>query len=255
MIGEYHEKKLVEYLEPGQRVLIRFGHGWGDTLMFMPIFRRLQDLYAEVNFDLYLEAGQEEIFKTFPDKEGPDHDHVFHLDFPMAEGSGLTKAQKCCIDELGIDPLSEVEKLAKVASPIVAVHFQGTALPNSVNCPEEVARKIWQETLDAGKIPIEAHFRHLFHNPVNTRYGFVDRHVRYCNANLSNLIGLIQTSFAFIGVASGPFVTALSIMPTRTLYLERNHAVTDYVKHLDIRSVHVDHYEEGMVSEWLTSLS
>ncbi len=254
MIGEYHEKKLVEYLEPGQRVLIRFGHGWGDTLMFMPIFWRLQDLYPQTNFDLYLECGQECIFEAFPDKEGPDHDYVFHLDFPMAEGSGLTKAQKCCIDELGIEPFSEIAPLPKVDSPIVSLHFQGTALPNSVNCPEEVARQIWQECLDAGKIPIEAHFRHLFHNPINTRYGFIDRHVRYCNANLNNLIGLIQNSFAFVGIASGPFVTALSIMPTRTFYLERNHAVTDYVKHLDIAAAHVDHYENGTVKEWLDTL-
>ena len=255
MITEYHEKKLVEYLEPGLSVLIRFGHGWGDTLMFMPIFWRLQDLYAEVKFDLYLECGQECVFDSFPDKEGPDHDYVFHLDFPMSEGSGLTKAQKCCIDELGIEPLSEIAPLPKVESPIVSVHFQGTALPNSVNCPEETARQIWQEILDAGKIPIEAHFRHTFHNPVNTRYGFVDRHVRYCHANLDNLIGLIQSSFAFVGIASGPFVTALSIMPGRTFYLERNHAATDYVKHLDIRSAHVDSYEDGTVKEWLTSLS
>jgi len=223
--------------------------------MFMPIFWRLQDLYAEVKFDLYLECGQECVFDSFPDKEGPDHDYVFHLDFPMSEGSGLTKAQKCCIDELGIEPLSEIAPLPKVESPIVSVHFQGTALPNSVNCPEETARQIWQEILDAGKIPIEAHFRHTFHNPVNTRYGFVDRHVRYCHANLDNLIGLIQSSFAFVGIASGPFVTALSIMPGRTFYLERNHAATDYVKHLDIRSAHVDSYEDGTVKEWLTSLS
>lgn len=254
MITEYHEKKLVEYLEPGLSVLIRFGHGWGDTLMFMPIFWRLQDLYAEVKFDLYLECGQECVFESFPDKEGPDHDLVFHLDFPMSEGSGLTKAQKCCIDELGIEPLSEIAPLPKVESPIVAVHFQGTALPNSVNCPEETARQIWQEVLDFGKIPIEAHFRHLFHNPVNTRYGFVDRHVRYCDANLSNLIGLIQSSFAFVGIASGPFVTALSIMPGRTFYLERNHKVTDYVKHFDIHSAHVDSYENGKVKEWLGTL-
>jgi len=222
--------------------------------MFMPIFWRLQDLYAEVKFDLYLECGQECVFDSFPDKEGPDHDFVFHLDFPMSEGSGLTKAQKCCIDELGIEPLSEIAPLPKVESPIVAVHFQGTALPDSVNCPEETARQIWQEILDFGKIPVETHFRHLFHNPVNTRYGFVDRHVRYCDANLNNLIGLIQASFAFVGIASGPFVTALSVMPGRTFYLERNHKITDYVKDLDIHAAHVDQYQDGTVKEWLATL-
>lgn len=254
MIQEYKEKKLVEYLEPGQRVLIRFGHGWGDTLMFMPLFWRLQDLYNEIHFDLYVECGQEEIFKSFPNKDGDGHDFVFHLDFPMSEGSGLTKSQKCCVDELGIEPITEIAKLDKYPSPLVAVHFQGTALPDSVSCPPGIAEKVWNEILEAGKIPIETHYRHLFHNPVNARFPFTSRNVRDCHASLPSLVGLIQSCFAFVGVASGPFVTALSVYPTRTFYLAKNHAVTDYVKHLDIKNVNVNQYQDGMVKEWLTSL-
>ena len=254
MIQEYKEKKLVEYLEDGQKVLIRFGHGWGDTLMFIPLFRRLQDLYPKIHFDLYVECGQEKIFDSFPDKDGDGHDYVFHLDFPMSEGSGLTKAQKCCVDELGIDPVSEIVTLDKYPSPLVGVHFHGTALPDSVSCPQGIAEKVWNEVLESGKIPIEVHYLHCFHNPVNTIYNFCNRHVRDCNANLPSLIGLIQRCFAFIGVASGPFVTALSVMPTRVFYLAKNHAITDYVKHLDIKNVHISEYRDGMVREWLTSL-
>ena len=36
------EKKLVDYLAPGQKVLIRFGHGLGDTLMFIPLLEALK---------------------------------------------------------------------------------------------------------------------------------------------------------------------------------------------------------------------
>ena len=69
MIENFKEKKLVEYLENGQKVLIRFGHGLGDTLMFMPVFNHLKSLYPNIHFDLYVESGQEEIFESIKDKD------------------------------------------------------------------------------------------------------------------------------------------------------------------------------------------
>jgi len=127
-------------------------------------------------------------------------------------------------------------------------------LPSSVNCPEEVARQIWQEVKDFGKIPVECHFEHLFANPNNVKYGFIDVSVRGYRANLNNLIGLIQHSWAFIGIASGPFVTALSVMPERTLYLEKSHPLKTYTKRTDIRKVNVNEYKPGMVTDFLKSL-
>ena len=74
MITDYKDKKLAEYLEPGMKALIRFGHGLGDTIMFMPAFTLLRRLYPETQIDLYVECGQEEIFESVPDKEGKDYD-------------------------------------------------------------------------------------------------------------------------------------------------------------------------------------
>lgn len=253
MITDFSQKKLVEYLEPGGTYLIRFGHGFGDTMFFIPILERVREDYPDCQIDLYVESGQEEIWESVPDKDAPGYDEVFSLDFPMAEGSDLTKPGKCCTDEIGIEPIVNVATLPDKDSPIVSVHFHGTALPGSVGCPEEVAAQIWQEITDFGKIPMECHFEHMFHNPVNTKFGFIDNNVRRYRANLSNLIGLIQRSWAFIGVASGPFVAALSIMPERTLYLEKHHKLECYT-HRTLARANVFNYESGSIARWLDLL-
>jgi hypothetical protein len=251
MITNYKDKKLIEYLKDGQKVLIRFGHGLGDTLLFMPIFSKLQRLYPKIHFDLYVESGQEEIFESIKDKDAQGYDHVFHLDFPMAEGSKLTKPELCCKSEIGIEPITEVATLSSYNSPLIAVHFHGTALPGSVGCTDEIAKQIWTEIKEAGKIPIECHFEHCWHNPVNKRPDFVDCSVRGSQPKLSSLIGLLQHCDAFIGVASGPFVTALSTVTThKILYLEKEHKVETYTK-LPIQKVDIKNYEPGKVKQWI----
>lgn len=253
MITDFREKRLREYLRPGQRVLIRFGHGLGDTIMFMPLLDRLRKMFPETQIDLYVESGQEEIWESVADKDAPGYDYVFSLDFPMAEGGPMTKPGKCCADELGIYPSCELAKLPECDSPLVGVHFQGTALPGSVGCQYAVAEQVWREILAAGKQPIETHFEHQWHNPANERFGFIGCHVRECEAKLRNLFGLLQRCYAFIGVASGPFVAALSIMPERCLYLQNRHAIETYTN-LEVPVADVNDYREGTVLEWLNRL-
>ncbi|MBU0791536.1 MAG: hypothetical protein KKC55_13780 [Gammaproteobacteria bacterium] len=257
---DFKHKKVVDYLKPDGKYLFRFPHGLGDTIMFYPLFRMLQGAYPDCQLDLYVECGQEEIWESIEDKDAPGYDEVFSLHFPMSEGSTLLKQQKCALEEIGFTPdmledVPEVDILPLMPSPLVALHFQGTALPNSVNCPEPVARQIWQEVKDFGKVPIEVHFQHVFHNwNANPKYPWIDISVRNYRATLPNLFGLIQRCWAFIGVASGPFVVALSTMPERLLYLERNHPLSTYTKRQDIPSVDVMNYRTGMVMRWLEQL-
>jgi hypothetical protein len=250
LIKKYEHKKLVEYLSPNMRILLRFGHGLGDTLMFLPLYKRLQDLYPDVHFDLYVESGQEEIWGTCTNKDSPDHDYIFHLDFPMSEGSGYTKAEWCCIRELGIEPPNGIHPIDTYDSPLVAVHFQGTALPGSVNCHPDIARMIWNEIVGMGKVPIEVHYEHLFHNPVNTQYPFITNTLRGCHPSISRLIGVIQRCSHFIGVASGPFVVALATIPDTTLLLEHMHKLTDYVKDKG-KAVSLNMLQSGYISRFI----
>jgi hypothetical protein len=104
-----------------------------------------------------------------------------------------------------------------------------------------------------GKIPFEVHFEHCFHNPVNEKYGFINNTARGTTAKLSNLIGMIQHSFAFIGVASGPWVTAMSVMPLRTMFLKRNHQQNNYLSH-PASQVDINDYREGAIKRWLKTL-
>jgi len=258
-IDNYTDKKLLQYIKPGGRYLLRFGHGLGDTIMFMPLLDRLRATFPDCTFDLYVAWGQEMIWTSVAKLEPPGYDYIFVLHFPMSEGTALLKQHKCAIDELGMLPqqltgIPEVAPLPLKESPLVALHFQGTALPGSVNCPEPIAKQIWQEVKDFGLIPIEVHFRHAFHNAVNVRYPWIDVSVRNYKPTLANLFGLIQHSWAFIGVASGPFVVALSVMPERLMYLERRHPLSTYTKRKDITSVKIEEYQPGQILRWLGNL-
>jgi hypothetical protein len=254
-IENFQDKKVTEYLQDGQKVLFLAHNGLGDTIMWLPSYEKLKKDYPNIDFHLYVESGQEELWGDERNKDSQDYDLVFSLNFPMAEGSDMTKAEKCCNEEMGIElPTQEFAILPNCESPFVAVHLQGTALPGSVNCPEETARQIWQEIKDFGKIPIECHFEHMWHNGSNAKYGFIDVSVRGYQAKISNLIGLIQRSFAVIAVASGPFVVAMATMPERTLYLEKNHPLKTYTKRTDIKKVIINEYKTGMIKEFLDNL-
>ena len=116
MIEEYKNKKLSEYVKPGGRYLIRFGHGLGDTIMFMPAFLKLKTDYPDSTFHIHLECGQE--LEWVSHRDDGYYDEIFHIDFPMSEGSGITKTEKCCQDELGIvPPVGDVGYFRKKQNP------------------------------------------------------------------------------------------------------------------------------------------
>jgi hypothetical protein len=211
-----------------------------------------------VNFNLYVENGQEEIFGKVAWDES-QYDLVFSINYPMSEHTpDWTKTEYCCVQEIGIDPAlieREFAKMPIVNSPIIALHFNSTALPDSVNCPEDNARKLWQQVLSAGFVPIECHYQHVFHNPVNKKYDFVSNTVRGCKASVPSLVGLLQRCRGFIGVASGPLTIALAMYPERTLYLENSHRLSTYTrdKRVGVTSIR-GAYDEDYVARWLESL-
>jgi len=259
IVDQYKDKKLLDYIQPNGRYLLRFGHGAGDSIMFMPLLDWLRSSYPKSIFDLYVECGQEEIWDSVDELEPSGYDIIFIIHFPMSEGTDLLKQHKCGLDEIGIPfecliGIPELVILPQLPSPLVALHFHGTALPNSVNCPEKIAKQVWQEVKDFGLIPIEVHFQHVFHNKANVKFNWIDLSVRNYRATLQNLFGLIQRCHAFIGVASGPLVAAMSIMPERTMYLERSHPLRTYTTDERIQSVDVMDYECGSILKWLEGL-
>jgi hypothetical protein len=261
MITEFENKKVAEYLEelpPGSRVLIRFGHGLGDTIMFYPLMPYLRSSFRQIEIDLYVECGQEKVFRSTVNKDDPNYDYIFCLNFPMSEGTNLMKVEKCCIEELGLKvlPNERFPKFPNYPNPIVALHYQGTALPGSVGCDENTAKLIWDEVIQANKVPLEVHFQHVFHNPVNEKFSFINSTVRGCLPDIQNLIGIIKNSFAFIGVASGPLVVALATIPEKTMYLEKNHPLKTYTRNKSVSKVNIlpGEYIPGTIFEYLKRL-
>ncbi|MHA1329623.1 MAG: hypothetical protein ACTSR2_00965 [Candidatus Hodarchaeales archaeon] len=259
------EKKLKDYLDTGRykRVALFWGHGIGDSLMFQVILDKLREMYPDIEFRMALPKGLDEEV-IYPDavfvnsreeaQNLKDFDLVAQINFPLETDPNLTKSELCCKTEIGIEPVAGHKKLPEFPSPLVAVHFNLTSLPELANPSEEVAKMIWEEIKSRGAIPIETHFEHCFHNPVNKRFEFVNRHVRDCKPRIKSLIGLIQHCQAFIGCVSGNFHVALSTLPPdRICYLEKKIPVKRFT-HLPIKTIKVEEYKDGSVAEWLKSI-
>jgi hypothetical protein len=132
------------------------------------------------------------------------------------------------------------------------VHFQCTSVPGVANIDPKVAEKIWKEIEDAGCQPMESHFCHPFHNPINEKYPFIDNHSRGNTARIRNLTALIGASQAFIGGVSGNFHLALSILgPHRVLFLKNRIPGGCFTK-LKLSEVDTLNYEDGTVERWLS---
>jgi len=257
------EQKLKYHLDTGEykKVAIFWGHGIGDSLMFQVILAKLRELYPSIEFKMAFPKGLDEEI-IYPDaifvnsreeaQKLDDFDLVAQINFPL-EAPSSTKSELSCINEIGIDPISGYEKVPEFPSPLVAVHFCLTSLPELVRPTKEVAEKIWNEIRDAGLIPIECHFHHVFDNPENQKMDFVDCTVRGCQAHLTSLFGLLNVSRFFIGVVSGPFHSAMSILPhDKILYLEKDIPVERFT-HEPIKTINLKDYKDGSIKEWLES--
>ena len=260
-------RKLAQVIKEDtpKRVLLFFWHGLGDLIMFMEPYKTLRARFPEVHFDLGIVKGigQEELvpdaigFTTDADLATLDYDIVAKIHFPMSEGQEIhTKGEFCCVHELGIEPVAgHTIGACQTPNRLVAVHYNITCLPASCNPDEDTARKIWDEILAAGFIPIETHFQHVFHNPVNKKFDFVDCTVRRCTPRASTLAGLLKNCKAFIGVVSGNFHTALSVLPDcNIMLLEKDFTAPMFTK-LPVTRCSIKPYQEGTVQAWLTTLS
>ncbi len=256
----------IQDLRP-REVLLIFWHGVGDLVMFLDPFRALCRQFPFVRFVIGLPKGltHEELLpedvpyhlltgeEVNDTTENLPYDLVAKITFPMSEGQQeFTKGEYCCLHELGIDPICGHAALSPGVNRLVGVHFNITCLPDSCNPDEKTAERIWNDILAAGYIPIETHFQHIFHNPVNGKFDFVDSTVRRCRPRVSSLVGLLRSCGAFVGVVSGNFHTALAVVqPEKVMLLEKDFKREMFTKrniaHCDLRNYN------GEVKTWLES--
>lgn len=265
--AELRDKKLVARLKDyatGSRVLIAFWRGMGDVLMFSPVFEHLRKCCPEYKFTLSVipGIGFTELVPGAIDipKENflDEHDVAFVLDFPMTEGgaSDMTKADYCCEVELGIPVLGGgFPKIASLKNTLVGVHLQGTCLPGSTNPDRDLCKQIWDDILDVGGFPIDLHFQHVFHNPVNEPFEWAELNCRKCVPKVRTLQLLIERCAAFVGVASGPWVFAHSINPKNTIYLQKGHGLSCYLSNTHgVKSVDLNKYDSESFKKTLQKI-
>jgi len=273
-IWEGEKSKLSEHIREikAKRVLLIFWHGLGDLVMFLNPFEALTKQFPDVIFDLAVQKGLgfEDItadlkdtkilfidgsfFKELP----PDYDIIADIDFPMSEGQiELTKGEYCCVHELGIDPVNGHKNLTKGKNRLIGIHFNITCLPDAANPDEETAKMIWDDVLEAGFIPIEMYFTHVFSNPVNKMFPFIDCTVRRVKPQVSTLIGLIQQCAGVICVVSGNLHVSLSVLPdNRIFFLQKHFKLESFTKRTSIARASImpgEYHHE--VSEWLSKIS
>lgn len=228
-------------------VAIVFLHGLGDVLMFSSVWDYMLRSLPGVKFTLFLLSGFEPLIPGSRTWTGDaclsGFDVAYVLEFPMSEGSGELKSEKCARLELGIDGPFDVDSLVLDGRRIVAVHFQATALPGACNAPEPVARRIWEILVEKGMVPIDVHFTHCFHNPVNVLYPWAVTNVRGQPPSVEKLYSLIEAASVVVAVASGPMVMTLAINPGKLIYLENHHKISDYTRK-KVSSVKVDPFSE-----------
>ena len=263
------EVKLFDEIKTSgaKRVLIIFWHGLGDLIMFLNPYACLQELLPEVQFTLAVQKGLsfEDIVPGAKFIDGEDMNHLAEMDydlvvkvhFPMSEGqTEYTKGAWCCKHELGIEPVNGHRLIAGRSSPLIGVHFNITCLPDAANPDEEIAKKIWQEIIDAGFIPIETHFEHAFHNPVNKKFDFVDCSVRKAHATIANLVGLMGCLSGFVGVVSGNFHIALAILPSNRVFFLEKHFSIECFTCLPVARANIKpgEYDPEPLRKWLKTL-
>jgi len=226
--------KLTEVLTPKtERVLIVSWHGMGDLIMTIPLFESLKTQYPTIKFDVGLckGLGQEALIPDAVLLEGNwreectkwPYDVIFCLNFFCEDINNptVTKAELACINELGIAPVSGYPKIK--TKGIVGISLHCTSVGWLANADEETAKKIWQDVIDAGFIPIEMTQRHIFFNPENKLYPFVDKHLREWPANIDTLAAMISKCDRFISAVGGPFHLAMSILgKDKVMLLERD---------------------------------
>ena len=245
---------LKEHTGEQLKVLIVFWHGLGDTLMFLPLYDWIKARYVGHSFDLTVlpGLGQAEFLGNdclqMPEADFlKDHDVAFVMSFPMVEGisQSMTKAEYCCKMEVGVTipdfdfglPLFDPQP-----NKLIGLHLHGTCLPGSTNPDDKVAKMMWDDLKQAGYVPIDLHFLHAFHNPANAEFAWANRNCRDLPPNINTLQMLIERCAVVLAVASGPFVLSMCLSKQKTIYLQKHHSVSCYLKEATVKVIDLNKY-------------
>jgi hypothetical protein len=226
--------------------------------------KALREMFPNIQIDVAICRGLDqkaiipeaiEVDGNWRDTLPLQYDLVVQINMPLEKIGDLsvTKAEVCCDEELGIP--RTCGHLSIKRKKLVGVHFHNTSVSWLTNPDEATAKKIWQEIIDAGCVPIETLFQHAFYNDTSKKFDFTDNHVRGWPARLDTLISLLGACDCFIGIVSGNFHLALSLLShEKVLLLEKDLSAPMFTK-LPVGRCSIKPYQEGSISQWLKALT
>lgn len=262
IINNFAERKIVDYLKTGQykKVLIRFHHGLGDTVLFYASggIDKLREMFPDIEIAFHTALGQEEIFGSV-DNDVTHYDIVFEPRMPLSEWDKepWNKAEKCLHVEFGI-PVEFGRSVWKLPNEygnrLIGFHFHSTCMRNlTVN--EASALKVWQYVQNKGFVALSTHMRHK--NNHTTLYRFESSNVIDEPARVSKLFGLIKACAGFAGTASGNFHSALALLPPEKILFLKTDFNVNRITHLPVRQLDVrdaNKIDFGVVDDWLADV-
>ena len=262
IINNFAERKIVDYLKSGKykKVLIRFHHGLGDTVLFYASggIDKLREMFPDIEIAFHTALGQEEIFGNV-DNDVTHYDIVFEPRMPLSEWDKdpWNKAEKCLHVEFGI-PVELGRSVWRLPNEygnrLIGFHFHSTCMKN-LTVKEDSALKVWQYVQNKGFVALSTHMRHK--NNHTALYRFESSNVIDEPARVSKLFGLIKACAGFAGTASGNFHSALALLPPEKILFLKTDFNVNRITHLPVRQLDVrdaNKIDFGIVDAWLADV-
>lgn len=275
MICDFTKKKVYNYLEERPytgKALFIFNHGLGDLINFLPLFERLKKLFPYWRFkigcaaDRRLDCLSSSIitldydFRTYLSQ----YTYIFKISYPepciQDKRDKKYKPYICNEMEIGIPnfewkPFKLNINLNNENSNIIGVHFTGNTNPKLKNINFLKMEMIWREIKNSGYDPFEVHMNTT--NTYDLDYpSFINSNnsLRFKKSDLRLILDTVKKCKYFIGIDSGPFYLAGSVLGLdRCIGLENKIKFSWYLPY-NISLINSDNYENGMVEKLLKNL-
>lgn len=245
IIGNYKDKKIIEYLDSVSygKIFFIFNHGLGDVINFIPIIEELKKRYVGLEFFIGIESKRNlsilnsNIFLYNKDefiKLKRRFTYFFKINYREPVDISLSKPELCIKDEFGLKGFTwkpyKLKTNLNIKLDRVGVHFFGNTNQQNKSLNTEQANILWDWILYFGKKPFE------IHNPRFNVYGKEGfdfyKHpntIRFNNPGIKEIVNEISKCEYFIGIDSGLFYLAMSILgPERCIGIEKNYSIEKY---------------------------
>jgi ADP-heptose:LPS heptosyltransferase len=225
IIYNFSKLKIIDYLSKYKSgaVAFIFLHGLGDFICFLPLFETLQKEFPSCKLHLYSKPFYGKIYsqcKIIPNDIRVlfrKYLYIFRVSYPeliKEERYRWTKVENCNLKEIGLNnfnwnPYNLLNGYNK-ESKLIGFHGFGNTNIKKKNIDLYKMEQIWCEIKELGYEPFEIHIND---GNIECPY-FINRNnsLRFDEPDINLFMNKIKECKYFIGVESGPFYLAGSIL-------------------------------------------